>query len=94
MLVGVAVALPPPENAANSGVAVQLPPQREVPPQRARPAMTLLLPIGVRVTYSRDSRISHQGGADIPVCRKKGRHIWQTGMSAPPDTVSPVFPVW
>ena len=24
------------------------------------------------------------GGADIPVCRKNGRHIWQTGMSAPP----------
>jgi len=27
--VGVAVALPPPENAANSGAAVQLPPQRQ-----------------------------------------------------------------
>ena len=35
----------------------------------------------------------HRSGADIPVCREKGRHIRQTGMSAPPDAASPVFPV-
>ncbi len=43
--------------------------------------------LGCWTAKRRVARISHDGGADIPVCHEKRRHIWQTGMSAPPETL-------